>query len=217
MGLDMYLARKTWVRQNEWDTNPQPVTSVTANGVPHPLIRPERVSWVTEEMAYWRKANHIHKWFVDNVQGGTDDCGEYDVTVEELTALRDLCKRALALADTNEILLPPEAGFFFGGTDITPWYWEDIDTTIKQLDAILAEDDGVTPFHYTYHATMGPDPFSCDGCHSGDFTGFDHFCDTLNVMTHELPQAFAAWLGHTTNWDGKYGQNDTERTRSEPD
>lgn len=49
------------------------------------------------------------------------------------------------------------------------------------------------------------DPFMCDGCHTGDFADFDHFCDVLNVTTDELPQAFAAWLGGTMNWDGDYG------------
>lgn len=29
---------------------------------------------VSFQVAYWRKANAIHKWFVDNVQGGKDEC-----------------------------------------------------------------------------------------------------------------------------------------------
>lgn len=48
------------------------------------------------------------------------------------------------------------------------------------------------------------DPFVCDGCHVGDFHEFDHFCDALDVQDHELPHAFAAWLGATTGWDGRY-------------
>ena len=28
------------------------------------------------QIASWRKANAIHKWFVDNVQDGVDDCGD---------------------------------------------------------------------------------------------------------------------------------------------
>ena len=49
------------------------------------------------------------------------------------------------------------------------------------------------------------DPFVCTGCHDGDFSGFDHFCDALDVKTEELPQAFAAYLGGITGWDGEYG------------
>lgn len=43
----------------------------------------------------WRKANQIHKWFVDNVQNGNDDCGSYDVSVETLVRLHDTCKEVL--------------------------------------------------------------------------------------------------------------------------
>lgn len=43
----------------------------------------------------WRKANHIHNWFVENVQGGTDDCGIYVVTEEDLLLLNELCKEVL--------------------------------------------------------------------------------------------------------------------------
>lgn len=39
---------------------------------------------IMTEIAYWRKANHIHKWFVDNVQYGVDDCGTYEVTEADL-------------------------------------------------------------------------------------------------------------------------------------
>lgn len=44
---------------------------------------------------YWRKANHIHKWFVDHVQGGNDDCGTYPVEVDQLIELRDACRKVL--------------------------------------------------------------------------------------------------------------------------
>lgn len=43
----------------------------------------------------WRKANAIHKWFVDNVQGGNDDCGMYEVSVDDLVKLHDACKEVL--------------------------------------------------------------------------------------------------------------------------
>ena len=51
---------------------------------------------IIEQVGYWRKANHIHKWFVENVQDGIDDC-EYhnEVTKETLEELRDVCKKVL--------------------------------------------------------------------------------------------------------------------------
>lgn len=86
--------------------------------------------------AYWRKANQVHAWFVNNVQGGNDNCGEYYVSQDKLKELRDLCQKALDNRDPN--LLPPQDGFFFGGTDIDEWYWQDLKNTIAQLDRIFA-------------------------------------------------------------------------------
>lgn len=39
------------------------------------------------EVGYWRKANQIHRWFVENVQGGKDDCKSYEVSRAQLGEL----------------------------------------------------------------------------------------------------------------------------------
>lgn len=54
-------------------------------------------SGIAEQVGYWRKANHIHNWFVQNVQDGEDDC-EYhrEVTKEYLEMLLSICKTVLA-------------------------------------------------------------------------------------------------------------------------
>ena len=85
--------------------------------------------------AYWRKANQIHAWFVDNVQGGEDNCGEYYVSREKLEELLTTCQQALFKKDPS--LLSPRGGFFFGSTDIDEYYWADIKDTIKQLKHVL--------------------------------------------------------------------------------
>ena len=58
----------------------------------------KKYGWKTifQQIASWRKANHIHKWFVDNVQDGEDDCGIYEVTKERFEKLRCICKEVLA-------------------------------------------------------------------------------------------------------------------------
>ena len=48
-----------------------------------------------DEVGYWRKANAIHRWFVDNVQNGEDDCGTYAVSKEQLEGLLGKCKYIL--------------------------------------------------------------------------------------------------------------------------
>ena len=47
---------------------------------------------IFEQVGYWRKANAIHKWFVDNVQNGIDDCCYHEVTKENIQELLRRCK-----------------------------------------------------------------------------------------------------------------------------
>jgi len=44
---------------------------------------------------YWRKANHIHGWFVDNVQDGQDDCKQYYVDLDAISQLRVVCEKVI--------------------------------------------------------------------------------------------------------------------------
>ena len=52
-----------------------------------------------KECYYWRKANAIHNFFVENVQDGNDDCGEYDVTKSVIEDLAERCDLVLQLLD----------------------------------------------------------------------------------------------------------------------
>ena len=47
---------------------------------------------IFENAGYWRKANAIHAWFVDNVQDGEDDCEPHEVSKEQLMKLYLICK-----------------------------------------------------------------------------------------------------------------------------
>lgn len=47
-----------------------------------------------ESVAYWRKANAIHKWFEDHcADGEIENCADYPVSEEQLIELRDLCTK----------------------------------------------------------------------------------------------------------------------------
>lgn len=50
---------------------------------------------IIASLGYWRKANHIHKWFVDNVQNSIDDCSTYEVSKDQLEELLALCKHVI--------------------------------------------------------------------------------------------------------------------------
>ncbi len=100
------------------------------------------------QVAYWRKANHIHKWFVDHVQNGNDDCEEYRVSRDQLQLLLDNCKLVLMNKEEAKTLLPRQEGFFFGSYEYDEYYWLDIQDTIEQLEKILKEYPEEWDFKY---------------------------------------------------------------------
>ncbi len=90
-----------------------------------------------KEVAYWRKANQIHAWFVREVQNDEDDCGRYEVSLAKLKELSEICQKVLDNPDLAEKLLPSSSGFFFGSTAYDEYYFADVKDTIEQIDAIL--------------------------------------------------------------------------------
>lgn len=162
MGLDMYLHAKKYVEKVNWQAlrdneelsyeSPEVINPLWKN-----IVDVADMSDVATDIygvnvevtcAYWRKANQIHKWFVDNVQRGVDDCGDYYVSHEKLQALLDLVNRALA--ERNPTLLSPQGGFFFGSTDIDEWYWQDLKNTKTKLERIFALPEmSKLSFYYT--------------------------------------------------------------------
>lgn len=101
---------------------------------------------ICQPVGYWRKANAIHKWFVDNVQNGNDDCSPYEVTKSQLKELFELCFKVISessIHDTKvaEELLPTTSGFFFGSTEYDEWYFRDLVTTIEIIHDVLLHTD----------------------------------------------------------------------------
>ena len=86
---------------------------------------------------------------MDKVQAGVDDCGNYDVSREQLAELRDTCRRVLDFQHLAVEQLPPADGFFFGSTEVGDWYWQDLEDTVKMIDSILADfPEGKWEFEY---------------------------------------------------------------------
>lgn len=96
MGLDMYLSRRTYVQRWEHQSDDKKYSvTVMRGGKPATNIRSENITYITEQVGYWRKANQIHGWFVRNVQDDKDDCGEYHVSLEQLQELLDAVNQVL--------------------------------------------------------------------------------------------------------------------------
>lgn len=143
--------------------------------------------WISifDEVGYWRKANHIHAWFINKVQGGTDDCSYYFVTKDHFLELKEACEKVVALnpysIDENsdlfyttastliesgviskedyeemegklEELMPTQSGFFFGGTDYSPYYFQTVEETLEIANKVLENGDFDKEV-YLYHSS----------------------------------------------------------------
>lgn len=99
------------------------------------------------DYGYWRKANHIHNWFVVNCQDGIDECQETEVTKDKIEELHRVCTEIM---DTHkkllpevvkltlyEGILPTTEGFFFGGTEYDEDYIQNVEDTINILNNVL--------------------------------------------------------------------------------
>lgn len=115
---------------------------------------------VDTEVMYWRKANAIHNWFVQNVQNGNDDCEKYPVSINKLSGLLETIETVLENPEQHALdLLPPASGFFFGSTDINEDYIDDLERTEEKLRNLLAEcaveklQDGYVDRNFFYEAS----------------------------------------------------------------
>ena len=139
MGLDMYLKGKVYLDYNS--TNRAEITKM--------IDLPDfEANSVEIELGYWRKANHIHKWFVDNVQNGVDNCGEYFVRKADLEMLLTVCEQVLKNVTNANTLLPTQSGFFFGSVEYDDWYIEDVQDTIEIIKRALSLDSKLIDFYY---------------------------------------------------------------------
>ena len=102
-----------------------------------------------KEVAYWRKANAIHGWFIRN-SGAEDNCTPIHVSMSDLYTLRDDVKKVLDEGTEEAVmeLLPPTPGFFFGSNEVDEYYWECLKNTLTKLDDIIEHSTDDQEFEY---------------------------------------------------------------------
>ena len=153
MGLDMYLSAKKYMSKHFDKEDSARIEKVNATfGIQGLEDDDYGAQEVTFKVAYWRKANAIHKWFVDNCQDGIDECQETYISREKLEELLAVCKEVLANRDKAGELLPCQSGFFFGGTEYDEWYFQNVEYTITRFIKIL-NDPALEKMEFYYQAS----------------------------------------------------------------
>lgn len=135
MGLDMYLTAKRYIY--DFDD----AGKALSDALEQFKVNGMRVKELSYEAGYWRKANAIHQWFVDNVQDGVDNCGEYIVFTEQLEKLLELVNEVLRNKDKASELLPTASGFFFGSLIYDEGYFDDLIQTKAIIENVLSMED----------------------------------------------------------------------------
>lgn len=119
----------------------------------------ENLTCLEYSVGYWRKANHIHNFFVNAVQDGIDDCREYYVDTDCLEELLDICEKiikkcklkkngTISNSKLAEQLLPTCQGFFFGNDSYDENYLQSIRDTIDIIEPLLEETDELYDIYY---------------------------------------------------------------------
>lgn len=145
MGLDMYLNGKIFVgKYGDAKLKDSELVGISTSTNKEIRLPTNTLTRLEFELGYWRKANAIHNWFVENVQGGVDDCREYDVSFEQLCTLQSICEKILksykksktAGVKQAKMLFPVKEGFFFGSYDYDEYYFDCLNDTIEIINKV---------------------------------------------------------------------------------
>lgn len=174
MGLDMYLYKAKKQKGKTFEEVME-IRNLYNNGALAeeekmkllPYLFEDKYSdkYLLKNIYYWRKANAIHNWFVENIQCGNDDQDCYRVEKRDLEVLldtlRDVYKSLYGKElvkekrydeyskkeyevevyknedlEVAESLLPTQDGFFFGETEYDEYYFNMIERTLDDLEII---------------------------------------------------------------------------------
>jgi hypothetical protein len=150
MGLDMYLYAHKHLFNKHCD-EVETFNSVKTLMKAENFVSEDdlRFAIMEIEVAYWRKANAIHQFFV-NLDDGKDECQKIYVERENLEELVNRCNIILENKDVEKAkeLLPSQGGFFFGFTDYDEYYFEDLENTQKVLTKLVNDAPKDWEFYY---------------------------------------------------------------------
>ena len=160
----MYLTKKIYVGGNYEHNKITGTVELFKDGKPI-QVDVSKLTYIEESAIYWRKANAVHSWFVENVQDGVDECAPHYVSFRELEKLKQACLDSIAImqnstmvnkqisvgwnsdgdimdtikvfdVDPADLPISPTSGFFFGSTELTEWFLEDLQFTADEISKL---------------------------------------------------------------------------------
>ncbi len=137
MGLDMYL----YIKKSKYEDFKECEYPEELKGLEKDIEErnfKSMTSSVECQVAYWRKANAIHNWFVNNCANGNDDCEKMYVSKDKLEELLKDCEIVISNPNQAKEILPTTKGFFFGSQEYDEWYFEDLQYTVKVIKKVLS-------------------------------------------------------------------------------
>ena len=142
MGLDMYLylRKHDYKSSSKYDSSFSSIYPEELKDFEAKILERNFASVFTNidhQVGYWRKANAIHNWFVEQCADGVDNCQDIYVSVNKAKELRELCRQVLEDHSKASELLPTCSGFFFGTTEYDEWYFKDLEYCVELLDRVI--------------------------------------------------------------------------------
>lgn len=96
-------------------------------------IKTDRIIFIIEEFGKWTNVNHIHNWFVENVQDGIDNCATYYVTENKLQQLLETCRKVLKNPLCAAQILPNVEDQYDKD------YFDEVEKTVSIIECLFSE------------------------------------------------------------------------------
>lgn len=156
MGLDIHLYRK--IEHDEYvfyDDDEEDIIKIsemlTSNNSPlegkelfkyhndndrYGIYYPSYTITKKTPVGYWRNANHIFDWIINNVYEEENDAQDIDISFDQLITLKDLCKKVIKYPKEANDILPVSHVQLFKIEKYTEVYFDILKDTIEIIENI---------------------------------------------------------------------------------
>lgn len=143
MGLDMYIYEQQYISKTSWNEEKENQTYdalAAALGITGKVEGSFPSIIVKVKVGYFRKFNALHRWIVENVADGVDECQPIPLDPEVLEECLRVLEEVQADPSKEADLLPPGYGFFFGEDRIDR---DDLDRAVRLFRRLLGSKDDI--------------------------------------------------------------------------